>query len=123
MRRLPNLLLTLVVVLTLSSQTLAQGTIKFTNNPSWDGTDIKADGTYTVDTGWILVNVTMYAVGNPNGGRGGQNVCAATKGNWSGKVLDPPNADYKVYARLMIRQKCTSNDRYFDTPLLDLKTR
>ncbi|HYT91837.1 MAG TPA: hypothetical protein VEL76_24190 [Gemmataceae bacterium] len=122
MRRLRNLLLTFVVLLILPSQGLGQGTIKFTANPSWDKGDIKAAGEYTVDDGYTIVGVVLTAH-QPTGGKGGQAVATrdATQKppTWSARIPGPPNADFRVFARLHLVKD--GNGYYVDTADVLLK--
>jgi hypothetical protein len=105
MLRLRNLLVVLAVYLILPSQALGQGgTIKFINNPAWSGTDVKADGSYTVDDKTFAFKSITFHLVNPNGGKGGQAPCTVnmTKKTWGDSLS----------ARQMQRTKRTPGSRF-----------
>ncbi len=119
MLRLRNLFVVFAAAALLPSQALGQAaTIKFTTNPNWVNcnSDVSAAESYTVAKGFVAAAVTLYMV-NPKGGRGYEVPCKMNTCNktWSGTTLGPVNTTHTVYARITVRQLCTTNFYYFDT--------
>jgi hypothetical protein len=76
-----------------------------------------ASGTFTIDPGWTLSSVVLYAE-NPSGGQGGQAAAGAiVKNTWKLAEIDClPSGTYNIYARLTLTStSCPCQTMYVDT--------
>src|SRR5207245_1603314 len=62
---------------------------------------VNGSGSYTLATGWTLVDVKMYAT-KAAGGEGGQANCTtnACEKSWNGQIAGLPGGTYDIFARI-----------------------
>jgi hypothetical protein len=110
-----------VVFLIASHQARAQTTVTFGKGQPTSNAPGKIDGSgsFTVDKGYSVSEVVIYARLLPGPGQGGQVTATLDEKEkkFSGQIIGLPGGDYEIHAGIRVTKK-GSPDRYFTSAIV-----